>query len=317
MSEWRESLKQNWLYMATGTLLSVLLWVAVSADTVAQQTIPADLIIVNNDRRFVPMGREPSVDEVLVVLTGRAGDLAALSLARPQLFYRIDSVTALTMEATLTPEMVRARGGRELSDVRAVDVRPNRVRLYFQPRVRRLVPVAARVELHLLDGYVLADSVRVDPPVVTLEGPELLVNRIDTVTTAPVVQQGLRDSLNIDVPLEQPDVGGLVEVSARSVRVRVPIEPSAERVFPGIPLLVRGTAGREYRVEPSLVDVRVAGPRSVVEALRPESLSPRVELSGPRDFGRRLPVLLDPPVPFVSITVHPDSAQVERPAGGG
>ena len=70
------------------------------------------------------------------------------------------------------------------------------------------------------------------------------------------------------------------------------------------------------RVEPSLVDVRLSGPRSAVEAVRPEALTPRVEVGGPADLGRLLPILLPPPTPFISVVVDPDSARVVAESRG-
>ena len=50
MENWRMRFRRNWLYMLTGLLISVFLWLAVSADTVEQQTLLAELVVVNADR---------------------------------------------------------------------------------------------------------------------------------------------------------------------------------------------------------------------------------------------------------------------------
>jgi hypothetical protein len=100
------------------------------------------------------------------------------------------------------------------------------------------------------------------------------------------------------------------------VSVTVSVEQLAERVFPGIPLVVSAADVEGLRVEPSLVDVRLSGPRSAVEAVRPEALSPHVEVSGPADLGRLLPIILRPPTPFINVIVDPDSARVVAESGG-
>jgi len=311
MADWRANLKRNWLYMLTATLLSLFLWVAVSADRVDERTYSADLLIVNSDRRYVETDRDPDTDEVTVDFTGPVGELARLALARPQLLVTIDTVDSNVMEVRLSSDDVRGRGGAPLEGVSAIRVRPDRFLLHFELRAIKTVPVIPNMSrVSLADGYVMSDSVRVEPDVVALNGPESTVAGIESVATAPVPGTELNESISVDVPLVSPDESGLVALSATSVSVAVSVEPQAERASPGIPLVVSAPDPAGLRVEPSLVDVRLSGPRSAVEAVRPEALSPRVEVAGPADVGRPLPILLTPPAPFVTVTVEPDSARV-------
>ncbi|MGD2215472.1 MAG: CdaR family protein [Gemmatimonadales bacterium] len=314
MADWRANLKRNWLYMLTAALLSLFLWVAVSADRVDERTYSADLLIVNSDRRYVETRREPDTDEVTVDFTGRVGELARLAVARPQLVYPIDSVDSTILEVRLTPDRVTGRGGAPLEGVSAIRVQPDRFLLHFQLRGTQTVPVVPNLSrVSLEDGYVMSDLVRVEPDMVVLDGPEDIVRAIEAVQTAPVPGAGLRESTTVDVPLVSP--GGLVGLSAASASVTISVEPLDERVFPGIPLVVSGADVEGLRVEPSLVDVRLSGPRSAVEAVRPEALSPQVELRGRADLGRLLPIVLPAPAPFVTVTVDPDSARVVESGG--
>ncbi len=307
MDSWRTTFKRNWLYMLTGTLISVFLWVAVSADTVGQQTLPVDLLVGNNDRRYVLTEQDPT-DEVSVVFTGREGDLALLSLSRPQILVSIDTVPAADIEIPLTANMVQSRGGRELVDVRALSVRPNRLSLHFEPRSRKQVPVVPVVRVTPARGFALADSPRVEPSAVTLDGPAIWVNSIDTLFTLSIEREGVRETLNVEAPLEiDPDAD--VEMTPGRVRVRVAVEPAAERSFPGVPVNLVGVDSG-YRVEPPVVDLRVWGPRSAVNALRAGELVPRVDVRGPVEGSLRLPVFLSLPSAFLTVEVVPDSALV-------
>jgi hypothetical protein len=317
MADWRANLKRNWLYMLTAALLSLFLWVAVSADRVDERPYSADLLVVNSDRRYVETRREPDIEEVTVDFTGRVGELARLAVARPQLVVNIDSVDSNLLERRLTSDLVTGRGGAPLEGVSAIRVQPDRVRLHFQLRGTKTVPVVPNMSrVSLEDGYVMSDSVRIEPDMVVLDGPEEIVDGIESVTTAPVPGTGMRESTSVDVPLLSPDESGLVALSATSVSVTVSVEQLAERVFPGIPLVVSAADVEGLRVEPSLVDVRLSGPRSAVEAVRPEALSPHVELGGPADLGRLLPILLPPPALFIEVIVDPDSARVVAESGG-
>ncbi len=108
----------------------------------------------------------------------------------------------------------------------------------------------------------------------------------------------------------------IMRLSVTSVEVTVSVQPLEERVFPGIPLVVSGADLEGLRVEPSLVDVRLSGPRSAISAVRPEALSPHVELRSRAALGRPLPILLPAPAPFITVIVDPDSARVVAESGG-
>jgi len=315
MDDWQTNLKRNWLYMLTGTLIAVFLWVAVSADTVAQQTIPTELVVYETDPDYVLTGTEPEIEAVSVVFTGRAGDLAALSVSRPQILVTIGTVETDSIDFALTPAMVRGRGNRELVDVRAISVRPDRLRLYFQPRIEKLVSVVPEVNFTFDNGYVQADSIRTEPSAVRISGPAAAVAAIDSILTRLVVRERLRESISEEVPLELTDPTGQVDLSLTSVRVSVTVEPVAEEVFIGVPVVVSGAPSSGVRVEPSLVDVRIRGPRSAVASVRAEALRAVVVVSGPADFGSLRPIEIPPPSPFIQVTIDPDSARVERIEG--
>lgn len=315
MADWRANLKRNWLYMLTAALLSLFLWVAVSADRVDQRPYSADLLIVNSDRRYVETRREPDTDEVTVDFTGRVGELARLAVARPQLVYPIDNIESNVIEVRLSSDLVTGRGGAPLEGVSAIRVQPDRLTLHFQLRGTKTVPVVPDMSrVSLADGYVMSDSVRVEPDMVALDGPEDTVTAIEAVTTAPVPGTELRESTSVEVPLVVPDP--IVGLSATSVNVTMSVERLEERFFPGVPLAVSGAEVGGLRVEPSLVDVRLSGPRSAVEAIRAEALSPHVVVGGPTDLGRRLPIQLPEPAPFITVVVEPDSARVVAESGG-
>ncbi len=315
MDDWQTNLKRNWLYMLTGTLIAVFLWVAVSADTVAQQTIPTELVVYETDPEYVLTGTDPEIEAVSVVFTGRAGDLAALSISRPQILVSIGTVESDSIDVALTPSMVKGRGNRELVDVRAISVRPDRLRLHFQPRIEKLVTVIPRVDIELATGFVQADSIRAEPGAVRISGPAAAVDAIDSIMTRPIAWERLRESISEDVPLELNDTAEQVELSSSSVRVSVPVEPVAEEVFIGVPIVVAGASSADFRVEPSLVDVRLRGPRSAVASVRAEALTAQVVLSSPADLGSLLPIEIPSPSPFIQVTIEPDSARVERIEG--
>lgn len=310
MSEWRDTFQRNWVYMVAATLLSVLLWVAVNADTVKKEIVPADLVVVNADRRFVLTSRDPETSTVEVLFSGRTGDMVPLlSLARPRVVVTIDSVTSQNIKIPLRADMVRGRDGDELTDVRALSiVQPDTLSLHFERRRQKIVRVVPRVRLGTAEGFMVADSIRVRPGTIGVEGPESAVAQIDSLLTAPVLRERLRDSLRVDVPLETPDVAGL-ELSRTSVEVIVPVDERTERVIAGVPVIVEGGGGA-MGIEPTAVALRLIGPRRVVDQAAPEIFQAVVRIGGGARAGDSLPISVIYSLPFTRVRPEPDSVKL-------
>lgn len=312
MADWRSTLRQNWPYMVTAVLVSLFLWVGVSADKVQQEAVSADLIVINNDREYVLTRREPAMDVVTVAFRGSAFDIGRLDISRPQIIVPIDSVASPVMEMTLSPNLVRARSGRELTAVQAVDVEPDRITLYFQPRVQKVVRVVPDLRLQLAEGFALGGPVTVEPQTIAIAGPDSAVAATDSIMTAPISRNDVRSSIDAEVPVGRPPGGQLLEMSESNVRVRVPVEPVIERIVENIAVLVPGIGDGEYTVRPPVVEVSLMGPRSLVESIDREALEARIDFRDEGDYGRPLEVRVTPPDPRIDVSVRPDSVRVIR-----
>lgn len=319
MGEWRDTFQRNWIYMVAAGLLSLLLWVAVNAGTVTQQIVVADLVVVNGDGRYVVMDTEPQTSTAEVLFTGRRADFLALSVARPRVVVLIDSVESRVQKVALAPRMVRGPDGGDLGDVRALQVlRPDTVRIQFEPRARKVVRVVPRVGISMADGYMVADSIRVKPGVVLVEGPESGVASVDSLSTAPVSREELRESLKVEVPIESPPARGL-RLSASTVEVTVPVDVRAERLITRVPVRIVGSDRNEagaFNLQPARVDLHLSGPERRLADLDPSTLVPRVALPEAVSEPTWARVSIGGLPPFVRGRVSPDSVRVSREASG-
>ena len=310
MNEWRDTFQRNWVYMVAATLLSVLLWVAVNADTVKKEVVPADLVVVNGDRRFVLTARDPETSTVDVLFSGRTGDIVPLlSLARPRVVVTIDSVESRTVKVPLRADMVRARDGDDLTDVRALSVvQPDTLSLHFEPRLQKVVRVVPRLRLSTADGFMVADSVRVRPGAVDVEGPESVVAQIDSLLTPSVMREKLRASLRLEVPLERPDATGL-ELSRSTIEVIIPVDERVERIITDVRVIVEGGRGM-MGADPAAVALRVVGPRRFVEEATPELFHAVVRVDDGARPGDRVPIAVRNAPPFTQVSIEPDSVKL-------
>ena len=274
---------EDWTLKLLALLITLGLWYAVTTQrapaTMRLRAVQLEFILPDG----VDIGNEP-VGEVDVTLEGSQGKLAELNARN--LVARAD-VTGLRPgdRVARLSDSVRM----ELPEgVRIIEVSPRSVTLHLEPVVERAVPVEARFEGELPEGFERL-GVQVTPPQVRLRGPESHVRAIELVYTETISLAGQRESINM--PQTAVDIADhKVTPLDPTVSVRVEIaEGQSQRHFTNVP--VRSAAGGT--VSPAAAaSVTLRGPRSLVESLRPEDVRLVVEAA---PDGSAAPHLLLPP----------------------
>jgi YbbR domain-containing protein len=189
----------------------------------------------------------------------------------------------------LSPEQVRAPFGVEV-----MQVSPATLPLDFERSGSRSVPVVPEVEGKPADGYVI-DRIATNPATVTVVGPESAVARIKLAVTEPVSVAGARGPVKetVAIGLQATDVR---LDSPRNCVVTVTVVPApVERSLASVPVRLRNTPARlKAGVVPAVVTLVARGPREVIGALLPDSITAFVELAGLRPGQYNLQVHVDP-----------------------
>lgn len=274
----RVLLFEEWTLKIMALLITLGLWYAVTTHrapaTMRLRAVQLEFILPDN----VDIGNDP-VEEVDVTLEGSQGKLAELN-AR--------SLVARADVTSLKPGDRVAR----LSDnvkmdlpegVRIVEVTPRSVTLHLEPVVVRAVPVEARFEGEPPEGFERL-GVQVTPAQVRLRGPESHVQAIERAYTETISLAGQRESLTMpQTAIDIPDHKVTPLDPTVSVRVEI-AEQQLQRRLTNVP--VRSAAGGP--VTPATASVTLRGPRSIVEALRPEDVRLVVEVAGDGSTSPRL-----------------------------
>lgn len=305
MGDLRLAWQRNWPYMLIAFALSVALWFSMIVEAPTQQAVPADLVVVNKDERYVLVSTPPERADITV--RGRGRDLLRLWFNRPRLVYTVDVVRSRVDDVELRPEMVALAEG---VDAQVVDVKPARLELRFEPLRERSVAVGARVEAVPAEGYALAGPVKIAPARILVRGPESGVAKVDSLFTMPLRLEGIDATVVRDVQVELPDdVGGSLELAAATVRVEVPVEPAVTRVLRNLPVRLVGPGAALLRPSPSRVSVTLWGPESAVSRVTPGDLEARVRVRGREQAGAWLAVEVRAGNPYVEAAVT-DSVRV-------
>jgi hypothetical protein len=190
-------------------------------------------------------------------------------------------------------------------------VSPRTIELQVDHKVRRRLPVAARVEGMPASGVAWNGGLSVDPPRVDIAGPAAAIANLDSVRLDAVSLRGKRDTVVAAVGADAlPDWSTM---DPEQVTVTVPLEPEVTRRLTLRVEAPRGAAN--YVVVPDRVVVTVSAPR---RRLDPATLAGlRVHWTAPpplADFvGRRVGLRRVGALPEgARVRFEPDSVTLQR-----
>jgi YbbR domain-containing protein len=268
-------------------------------DAVVQRTIPVEAVLHGNSPQGVVVG-PPEVRPPRVTVRGPRSIV--------QQIRRAIAPADLTGLQNTQVQIVRVRVVNEAGDeLTGLAVRPQQVQVRLPVRevfLTRPVPVVPTLVGTPPQGMGVA-LLEIDPPFVTVAGPQDVVARLATLGTEPVnlgvIQGEVRRTVRVQVP-EHVRIQGSGEVSVRVVVVPSP----ASRELDGVPVVVEGLrAGLEASVEPASVSVRVVGSKDAVEGLSPDTIRATVDASQLTGGGGRLPVRVQVPDGLWIVQVRP------------
>ena len=302
-------LMEKWPYKIAAIVLSVLVWLNVTANRETQgQAITTRLEVEVRDTAWA-IAQAPT--EVTTMFQGRSGDIVAL-LNAPVLRATIDSPQDSVVELSLSVDDVEY--DRSLS-VLATSVSPPRVFVHLEPRLVRKVPVLAMTDATAGAGLAIHGT-RALPDSVTVSGPASAVEAIVAVATERLELGEIRQGVSRTVGLQRPDAPPSLRIEPQQVSLTVEVDSVIVRRFQLTVQAAGATAGA-VSFEPQVVVVVVTGAAGTVSTLTPTDLAATVSLDRPFATPERRPVRVAlPPGLRATVVADPDSVLV-RPLAGG
>ena len=254
---------EDWTLKAMALVITLGMWYAVTTQRAPAvkrlHDVPLEFLLPEG----VDIGNDP-VDKVDVTLVGSQDKLAVLTSR--DLVAQVDVTNLLPGDRN--PRLSEKNVSMDLPDgVRIESISPRSLTLHLEPVVEREVPIDARFEGAPHAGFARG-AVTVAPDRVRVRGPASHVAAVERAFTETISLAGRREPFEDEqVSVDIPDHKVVPLETTVSVRVEIG-EEQAERRFTNVP--VRTESGGEVTPDTSTVVVR--GPRSVVEALRPEDL---------------------------------------------
>jgi YbbR domain-containing protein len=176
---------------------------------------------------------------------------------------RVDLSNLSSGDLRFTEDMVKLPVG-----LRLASFTPTSVKLRFERRVARMVPVQPLLEGEPASGYHVVRSVA-HPREVRITGAKTVVEGIQRVATRPLRIADAHAPVHGEVHLEAlPPHAEFDDVEEVSVDVEV-VAALAERTLRAVPVHVTGLSRLDGRLEPDVADVVLRGPSEALAAVPP------------------------------------------------
>jgi hypothetical protein len=236
-------------------LLGVFLWFSVNLREQYQVTVDAPLTIDG-----IPEGmaiRTPVPASLQLRFRGDGWRLATLLIGSvPHLHVPMSSLAPENPTISLNDVLDRialARG------VQLIDMNPDTVSVMLDRRGEKRVAVIPDLTLSFREGYGQVGPVIVSPDSITVYGATTVLERISAWHTSAVRFDDLKNPLEEEVLMAASPEHPL-DCSPASVKIRVNIQPFAEKVFSGLPVEIRGLPqNRDVIFIPPKVDIVARG----------------------------------------------------------
>jgi hypothetical protein len=234
-------------------LLAVLIYLNVYTDRPASMIVSFPIQLADLADSLSLSGPAPAA--IQAELRGTAKQLIRLRVNEPPVKVSLAGVGAGRYERALGPQDLPLPEGVELQVDRMVS--PRTIELQVDRKLRRTVPVAARIEGAPASGMLWDGGFELRPSRVTVTGPEQVVAALDSVRLAPISVSGRHDTLVVSVaPQSLPD---WCSADPERVEAQVPIEQGVTRRFP-VDVESPG-GGSAFKVTPARVTAVVTAPR--------------------------------------------------------
>ncbi len=315
----------NWRLKLSALGLSLFLWAVVQSEPSNREafsTVPVRVEVLDT---AWTMSAPPSPSSVEVRVGGVAREVLRLAREGTTLRVPITAVGSNDTVVSVRREWVEAS---QRPGVTVESVFPATIALSFERAATRMIPVAPRVRGSLPDGMALGAALLPNPQFVRIRGPESRVMGLDSIPLVPLDLGSIPEGGTFTIAVDTAGLAGS-SVVPPAVSVSVRAEDVVDRVLLDVSVRVDSTAAplpapaddtaagsAEIVLEPSLVELRLSGPRSLVAGVDPDRVTVEVEgaLLGNLAVGetRRVPVRVQGVPAGVLASTVPEFVTVRR-----
>ncbi len=176
-------------------------------------------------------------------------------------------------------------------------VSPTTITLNIDRLAKTTVHVIPEIIFQPDEGFAVAGASKAVPPEVTLTGPYSVISKVNGVFTAKKELVGLRNSLDLTLPLALPQGYGL-SLDPDSVTIAIRVVPVKTRVFENVPVVIYNSPPNStIEAQPDAIRIELTGPPQDIDLLNVNALIASADYSRVDGAGRA-PLKIDCPTKF-------------------
>jgi len=292
-------------------LCALFLWFYIASDNVYYHTFDVPIRIKNKPEGWVLADRIPS--KVDARFKGKGKHF--LSFEYDEKFIELDlKGRSQTTRFKLSPEMIKGINS-DLDISPLEDIKPDTIVVKLDRFLKKKVPIQSKLEINTLNGYTQVGKVKFDVDSVTISGPRLKVNQINSVYTENIKYDKVVKDLSGKVSLE-PGKYNTVDYSINTVHFKIDIQRIGEVVFERIPVeIINVPADVKVKVIPSTLSLKLQGGVDLLNLIEKTDISAHIDYSTRFRYERdKIPATIQVPddINFTDVKPHYFELVVER-----
>ncbi|MBB5348822.1 hypothetical protein JWG42_07475 [Desulfoprunum benzoelyticum] len=252
---WQRLLSRSWFLKGLSLCMAVMLWYFVGGKDTVDKIVMVPIEIINLPRDLVISSQFKK--EMEVTVSGPSSQIHRLS--NQAVTRQIDLSTAGpgTMVIENSPDSIPVPRG-----IKVLRVQPASLILSLDKLVQKHFTVIPSVNGKVATGHVLK-GLKMNPEVITITGPETLLNQVDQLHTADINVDGISESQQRQVPLNlNPALVDLIGNTLVTADIRIGQE-TVEKKIRNIEVLAT-VDGDRRTVAPSVVTITARIPKTML-----------------------------------------------------
>lgn len=223
--------ERNIQIVAAAALFGILVWLSVAMREEYHVSVAAPLSIEDVPSDWAI--RTPVPSAVQLRFRGDGWRLAGLLLG-PEIRLAFSYANFRTGKGAITTGDIADKIGLR-AGIQLVSVKPDSIHVAIDPFSEKTVPVVPDYTISFRNGYDQVGSVVMLPESVTIGGATTILEHIESWPTTQASFEDVRVPVDARVELESTTSYDLT-FSTPTVRMRIDVQPIAEKVFSGLPV---------------------------------------------------------------------------------
>jgi YbbR domain-containing protein len=254
-------------------VFAVLMWFSINMGY--EYTIVKHIPVILENRRDDRALRYPTPKSITVWFQGHGWQLAGLYFL-PEIKYFID-LSSLTGDHFILTSRDFSEHVKIPPSIQPVDIKPETLVLAFDESREKKVPVIPRITISSPEGFGIVGPMKVTPESVLVSGSQHMIETVPAWSTEHLRFDNQRNPVDEQIGLVEP-MNYAIDVTPRTVRLQIDIQPFAEKTFEGISLTVLGIPlNRDVIFIPPKMDVTARGSIDQLATLALENFQAKID----------------------------------------